>query len=131
MRQKPQKTLSFVLFCQSLNAYYSFSTDDLALGELSTQGISTGGLALMVLSTKGLAQTSMRSIPSHKTPRPPYEALRFFFSLSPQLANSKCMMSSQNKNLIFCIIKRIACRNVGISLLRTCENVKFLYALTQ
>ena len=43
LRQKPQKTLSFVLFCQSLNAYYSFSTDDLALGELSTRGISIGG----------------------------------------------------------------------------------------
>ena len=70
LRQKLQKTLSIVLFCQSLNAYYSFITDDLALGELSTRGISTGGLALVVLSTKGLAQTSMRSIPSHKTPRP-------------------------------------------------------------
>ena len=49
LRQKPQKTLSFVLFCQSLNAYYSFSTDDLALGELSTQGISTGGLARLAV----------------------------------------------------------------------------------
>ena len=47
-----------------------FSTGDLALEELSTQGISTGGLALGVLSTQGLAQTSMRSLPSHKTPRP-------------------------------------------------------------
>ena len=60
-----------VLFCQSLvNVFKSLSTGDLALEELSTQGISTGGLALGVLSTQGLAQTSMRLLPSHKTPRP-------------------------------------------------------------
>ena len=53
-----------------VNVFKSLSTGDLALEELSTQGISTGGLALGVLSTQGLAQTSMRSLPSHKTPRP-------------------------------------------------------------